>query len=267
MSVASLLADTSLAVDEDGVYTRDIPATWAGTSGIVGGYSLALVAAAIGDFLDAQDQPAATHELVSLTTHFLRPVAAGAARIEITPVRVGRTTSYWQVQLHSLGRIAIQATAIACRPLSEARFDGTDPPATEMPGEDEQPWDPAVGLPAHDQFWFWPRPADSAQDAGWILPRGAFPNDARLVAMISDLWPPPVLHRFDQPATVVGLNHSLHIHTPDIASVTRPGDPLLVTLRTAIAAGGTVDETTRIWSADRALVATSNQVRLILPTG
>lgn len=267
--MASLRADTVLDPLGPGQYGRVVDPAWAGTSGVVGGHSLALMVAAVGDALGSTDGPAQGQALVSLTSHFFRPVAVGEVTIEVEALRAGRATAMWRVAVRSEDRIAVEATAVSARPLTPARFDGTAPPQVGLPGEGEEAWDPAIGMAAHDQFRFWRRFDDrgsrQAVGGGWILPRDDFPTDARLLAMASDVWFPPVLERLDGSATVVGLTHTLHLRTADVGRSVRDDEPVLVHLSTELASGGTVDETCHIWSANGALLATATQVRLLIP--
>jgi hypothetical protein len=197
----------------------------------------------------------------------LRPVAIGEVTISVEPVRLGRSTSNWRVVVASGDRVGIVATVLTTAPRMNAQFDGTTAPVVDLPRPGEAPWDPGIGMSAHDQFDFFPRFEQStdAVGGGWVLPRGDFPNDQRLVAMVSDLWLPPVLERLGPPAMVVGLACTLQFRTPHVERVLAPGDPVLVRLSTRLAANGTTDETGEVWSADGTLLATSLHLRLILP--
>ena len=197
----------------------------------------------------------------------MRPVAIGKVSISVEPVRLGRSTSNWRVVVASGDRVGIVATVLTTAPRVDARFDGTSAPVVELPRSGEAPWDPGLGMSAHDQFNFFPRFEQStdAVGEGWVLPREDFPNDQLLVAMVSDLWLPPVLERLDPPAMVVGLACTRQFRTPRIEQVLAPGEPVLVRLSTRLTANGTTDETGEVWSADGTLLATSLHLRLILP--
>jgi acyl-CoA thioesterase len=265
--MASLRDDTTLQRTSDGGFTRTIGPAWDGTSGALGGHTLALIVAAMTETLRDASSPAHEQTITLITAEFLRPVAIGDVTISVELVRLGRSTSNWRVVVASGDRVGIVATVLSTTPRVDARFDGTTAPMVERPGPGETPWDPGIGMSAHDQFDFYPRFAQStdAVGGGWVLPRADFPNDARLVAMVSDLWLPPVLERLDPPAMVVGLACTLQFRTPRIEHVLVPGDPVLVRLSTRMAANGTTDETGEVWSVDGTLLATSLHLRLILP--
>lgn len=269
--IASLRDDTSLVRISDGRFSRAVAAEWDGTSGVLGGHALALMVAAMTETLGAADGLAHEQTITSLTANFMRPLPVGNIEIVIVARRVGRSTGTWHMLVGGVDcgadRASIEATVLTSAARWPARFDGLTTPNVELPGEHETPWDPGIGMAAHDQFRFFPRFAQEAEavGGGWVLPRGEFPNDERLVAMVSDLWLPPVLTRFDRTAMVVGLTCTLHLRTPRVAEVVAAGEPVLVRLRTRLAADGIADETGEVWSASGVLLATSQHVRLVLP--
>jgi acyl-coenzyme A thioesterase PaaI-like protein len=266
--IASLHDDTVLTRVAEGRYTRTVGAEWDGTSGVLGGHALALMVAAMADTLAATDGAARDQTIASLTATFMRPLPLGAVELAVEPLRVGRSTGTWRMRIGAAGGDAsIEATVLTTAPRWPARFVGIVPPVVEPPGEHEESWDPGIGMTAHDQFRYYPRFAQETEavGGGWVLPLGRFPNDERLVAMVSDLWLPPVLARFDRPAMVVGLTCTVHFRTPHVSRVLRTGEPVLVRLRTRLAADGIADETGEVWSPSGALLATSLHVRLVLP--
>jgi acyl-coenzyme A thioesterase PaaI-like protein len=267
--LASLLADTVLTRVAEGRFVRTVAAAWDGTSGVLGGHALALMVAAMSETLASTDGLARQHTLTSVTAHFLRPLPVGDVEIAVEPLRVGRSTATWRLTAAGAGGAAasIDATLLTTAPRWPAHFDGLTPPSVELPTRDEQPWDPGIGMAAHDQFAFFPRFVQEREaiGGGWVVPRGEFPNDERLVAMVSDLWLPPVLARFDQPAMVVGLSCTLQFRVADARQTIVPGEPVLVRLRTRLAVHGIADETCEVWSAGGVLLATSEHVRLVLP--
>jgi acyl-coenzyme A thioesterase PaaI-like protein len=268
--IASLRDDTVLTRTGEGRYMRTVTPEWDGTSGVLGGHALALMVAAMTETLATDDGAAREQTITSLTANFMRPLPFGEVELAVEPLRVGRSTGTWRMAVGGAGANdpnSVEATVLTTAPRWPARFDGLDAPRVELPGHSEASWDPGIGMAAHDQFRFFPRFAQETEavGGGWVLPRGEFPNDERLVAMVSDLWLPPVLARFDRPAMVVGLTCTLHFRTPRVADVVAQGEPVLVRLRTRLAADGVADETGEVWSVSGVLLATSLHVRLVLP--
>ncbi len=265
--IASLRDDTVLTRVAEGRFLRRVTPQWDGTSGVLGGHAMALMVAAMTETLRSCDGAAHEQTIASLTANFMRPLPVGDIEIAVDPLRVGRSTGMWRMVVGGGGAPSIEASVLTTAPRWPARFDGLTPPRCDPPDADETPWDPGIGMAAHDQFRFFPRfgQQTDAVGGGWVLPRGEFPNDERLVAMVSDLWLPPVLARFDRPAMVVGLTCTLHFRVPRVDEVLAVGDPVLVRLRTGLAGDGVADETGEVWSAGGVLLATSLHVRLVLP--
>lgn len=269
--IASLRDDTVLTRVTEGRFVRTVTPEWDGTSGVLGGHAMALMVAAMTDTLRSAEGAAHAQTIASLTANFMRPLPVGDIEIAVDPLRVGRSTGVWRMRVGAVGAedrtMSIDATVLTTSPRWPARFDGLTPPRCDLPSAGEAHWDPGIGMAAHDQFRFFPR-FDQQTDAvggGWVLPRGEFPNDERLVAMVSDLWLPPVLARFDRPAMVVGLTCTLHFRVQRVDEVLAVGEPVLVRLRTGLAGDGIADETGEVWSAGGVLLATSLHVRLVLP--
>jgi hypothetical protein len=70
---------------EPGVFSWDVPAGWLQGRGAWGG----LVIAASVNAVEVTQQQSADRRMRSVTAHMFRPLPAGTARIDVTPLRVG----------------------------------------------------------------------------------------------------------------------------------------------------------------------------------
>src|SRR4051794_29586736 len=131
--MASLLDDTALQRTADGTFSRTIGAEWDGTSGALGGPTMALIVAAMTETLREASSSAHEQTITLLSAEFLRPVAIGEVTISVEPVRIGRSTSNWRVVVASGDRVGIVASVLTTTPRMDARFDGTTAPVLDLP--------------------------------------------------------------------------------------------------------------------------------------
>src|SRR5688572_4870542 len=111
MAATRFDADTALQQDSDGVFTGRIDRGWWIIAGPNGGYVAAILLRAAMDTLgDADRTP------LILTTHYLLPPREGPIRVEVTPVRVGRSVATLTVQAFQEDALFAMATAALTAP-------------------------------------------------------------------------------------------------------------------------------------------------------
>ncbi len=80
---------------EPGVFSWDVPAGWLQGRGAWGG----LVIAASVNAVEVTQQQSADRRMRSVTAHMFRPLPAGTARIDVTPLRVGSAMTTWKASV------------------------------------------------------------------------------------------------------------------------------------------------------------------------
>jgi len=215
-----------------------------------------------------------TRVLRSITIHYLRPPAQGAAAVDVRIERVGRSVTSASARL-SQGD-ALQALALASfavpRPSTELRH--AMPP--EAPPPEACTIRPPSPIPIHaryeQRFAIGPLPeapsrTREAQTGGWLRLQDPRPLDAALLVAYADAWPPAVFTSAAVPRVGGGvptLDLTVHVRTPLPAPDVDPADPVLVVFRTREVSQGLLEEDGEIWSRSGRLLAHSRQLAMLL---
>ena len=250
-----------------GAWTADIDAGWFAGRGPNGGYLAATVLRAMVAELD---DPA--REPRSLTCHYLRPPAAGPARIDVTVERSGRATSTLTARLAQDGRACVLGVAaFGISVPAPADYAGA-PPA--VPGPDEVPAadNSGSGLAIVGRFELRPAlggamfaGADEALTGGWLRFSDVRATDAIALAMFADAWFPAPWVRLRGPVAAPTIDLTVHFRGPRAAGSLAPGEPVLAVFRSTTAADGFFEEDGELWTRDGVLLAQSRQLALLEP--
>ena len=253
----------------NGVYERTLDEHFWGHDAQFGGYAHALVVAAMTAEIDDIDLAP-----MSMSMHFMRPFVAGEFRCAVTLVRRGRTMANVHASVWSAGKLAAQAIATFARRRAVGAFVAAVPPP-ELASPvfaSEASRDPQMGIPTHRLFEFWPRVGSSAERradqnrvGGWVRMRDEPVVDELTLVMINDIWVPVAYHlsAFGHVAVSADITTQFRASMP---AAIAPGEPVFVQLRTAVSAGGFVDEDTEVWSASGELLCQGRQMRYVHDT-
>jgi acyl-CoA thioesterase len=258
--------DTQLTPLEPGIYAARVDRGWWVARGPNGGFVAALLVRAMEQ---AVDDPA--RQLRSVTIHYVRPPAEGAARLETRLERVGRsltTVSARLVQGDSLQALALAAFS---KPRETASFHHAVMPEVAPPEATPVRREPRV--PIHERYeqrwaigprYFEGQRGREAVTGGWIrLAEGTRPIDGALLAAYADAWPPSVFVTNELPMPMGGVpTVDLTVHVR--AELPLPDDFVLVAFRTREVAGGFLEEDGEIWSRSGRLLAHSRQLGVVL---
>ena len=230
-----------------------------------GGYLLAPLQRAMQQ---ASGQP----DPLTVTTHYLRPGGAGDARIEVEPVRLGRTISTMRGRLVQDGRTRLEALA-AFTDLGDAGGVvelEAEPP--DVPAPDECPprtvLAQGVDLPIMRRVDVRIHPdhvlGGSGRDPviiGWIRLADGRPTDAAALSLFADAFPPPLFAMVGRIGWVPTIELTVQVRR-------RPLDGwILGRFETTDASGNRTIEDGQLWDSSGALVAVSRQVGLVRPEG
>ncbi|HEU4427352.1 MAG TPA: thioesterase family protein [Myxococcota bacterium] len=258
--------DTHVEPAEPGVYETSIDRGWWVSRGPNGGYVASL-------FVRAMEHAVAdpARQLRSVTIHYVRPPAEGAARVETRIERVGGSLTTISARL--LQGEALQALALAAfgKSRETPSLHHALMPAAAPPEATPARRDPRVPIhERYDQRWtIGPRYFEGvrgreALTGGWLrLAEGTRPLDAALLAAYADAWPPSAFATNELPEGFAGVptvDLTVHIR----AALPLPDDFVLAAFRTREVSNGFLEEDGEIWSRDGRLLAHSRQLGFVL---
>jgi acyl-CoA thioesterase len=268
MTPAPLFSDMlPLTRAEDGVWAGDAdPAYSNGMAGAFVGQFGGWVAAALlkAALLEAGE----TQHARALTAHFFAPVRPGAVSLRVRPLRRGKSVSFLQVDLIQGADMRAQGTIT----VGAGREDQQAHQFTRRP--DAPPAD-TPGLPQFSP----PTPFGRALEARWVSgapftgedgarsvfwSRTASPTrlDAPALALLADYIPPRVFYVTNAFVPSSTLSLTIHFHA-DAAELTAVGEGhVLVDVRGRRIGGGYWDHSASFFSAEGALLATTEQLAL-----
>jgi acyl-CoA thioesterase len=249
----------------DGAWSAEIDADWFAGRGPNGGYLAAIVLRAM--MAELADE---TREPRSLTCHYLRPPAAGPARVDVTVERSGRATSTLTARLAHGGRDCVLGVAAFGGEVPAPAAYTTPPPAVPAP-ETIAPVDSsASGLAITARFEARPAlgagmfaGAEEAVTGGWLRFADARETDAVALAMFADAWWPAPWARLSEPVWAPTIDLTVHFRGPRAAAALPPGEPVLAVFRSTTAADGFFEEDGELWTRDGVLLAQSRQLALL----
>jgi acyl-CoA thioesterase len=252
-----------------GAYAVDINRAWWVVRGPNGGYVAALLVRALEHAVGDPLRP-----LRSLTVHYLRPPAAGAARVETVIERSGRNVTTTSARLLQGGKLLALALAAFARAGESPEMHHALPPEVAPP--EACPLRGESPIPIHEQFeqrfaigpppMLGPRSWE-ARTGGWLRLVEPRPLDAALLVAYADAWPPSLLATDDAPIATGGVptvDLTVHIRAPLPVPDLHPEDPVLVCFRTREVSQGLLEEDGEIWSRSGRLLAHSRQLAVLL---
>ena len=256
--------DTAVTSLGNGRWQADVRRGWWIVRGPNGGYLAAIVLRAI---LAEIDDPARRPR--SLTLHYIAPPVAGAADVDVTVERSGRSLTTVTARLSQEGEVKVLAIAAiaADRPSPEwSTLEGPQAPEPEaLPTSNEGA---AVPLGARfEQRWVEGRPfsgAARAHTVGWIRPNEPTAFDWPLVAALTDAWLPAIFVKHEGFAAVPTIDLTIHFRDPLPAGDTSRAWAL-VRFTTDVSSSGYIEEDGEVWSQDGRLLAQSRQLAVFLP--
>lgn len=232
-----------------------------GDGAMFGGWTAALMVSAVR-VVAAPDQ-----RVMSLTTHFLRPVTPGAVlNIRTQCLKQGRGLSQWRCDL-AVGdapEVAVSAQVILGLRLETERFQEPEmPPTVEphllQPTSMPYPFFEALeSCFAHGETWF----TDSGTGSRmWARFKSKAPLTAARLAFLSDISPPRSFYAMAQPrpTPTVMMTVNFFATEPELAATS--GRFVLCELSGTRMEEGFSGATGRIWTPEGRLLATTEQLQ------
>jgi acyl-CoA thioesterase len=269
MSAGPFAEDTRLERAGDGRFVADLSERWWAYKSPWGGYVAAVLMRAL---VDTVDDPARAAR--SFTTHFASRARPGAADVEVTVERDGRSLATLSARLVQDGHVVAAALGAFSPPwpesveLADARMPEAPDPASirPIPWSEQQPrflanFDRRMTTGA---FAGRGGEAAPAEVGGWLSFTDGEPLDAVRVAALMDAWWPPVYSRLTKPLDAPTIDLTTHFRAP-LGSVPA-GEPVLAVFRSRQAGEGFVEEDGELWSRAGVLLAQSRQLELLIPS-
>jgi acyl-CoA thioesterase len=258
---------TAVAPLGGGTWSAAIDEGWFAGRGPNGGYLAAIVLRAMAaELADPAKQPR------SLTCHYLRPPAAGPARVDVAVERSGRATSTLTARLAQDGRDCVLGVAAFGVEVPAPAAYATAPPAVPAPDQVAPVDGSSSGLPMVSRFEARPAlggamfaGADEAVTGGWLRFADARATDAAALAMFADAWWPAPWVRLREPVAAPTIDLTVHFRGPRAAEALAPGEPVLAVFRSTTAADGFFEEDGQVWTREGVLLAQSRQLALLSP--
>lgn len=232
-----------------------------------GGYVLATIARALSATLGRPDP-------ITVTSHYLRPVSAGTAVVDVETVRVGRTLATGTARMSRDGNPLVEVLGA----FGDLGPDGVDPDAPrllrgeppELPPVEEcismasasdapTQFSSKIDLRFHpdDLGFVRGQPSGVPRMRGWIrLPEGE-PFGTLGVLLAADAFPPTVFNASLPVAWAPTVELTVHVRA-------RPAPGWLRgTFETWFVSGGRLEVSGELWDDNDELVAQSRQIALV----
>lgn len=257
----SLADDTAVSRLGPGRWRGEIGPEWFGPPGPNGGFIAALILRAIrAEIADGERRPR------SMTLHYLRPPTTGAAEIEVTVERSGRSATTCSARLLEGGRTVTLALCVLSADYEAAASWEAEPPqapaadAIELVGG--EPGAPPLFAQLETRPVWGAQPFSGGAEpvaGGWLRTRGDTEMTPELIALYTDAWWPAPFSVMTEFAPAPTLELTIHWRAqPD------PDDTLVLARFAATASiDGLFDEQGEVWDRNGRLLAQSRQLALL----
>jgi acyl-CoA thioesterase len=265
MPASEFDTDTALTRVADGAYTAEATDRWSIGTVPNGGYTMAIALRALLAGLERPDP-------LSVTAHFLRPIAPGPLEIDVEGVHAGRSASTGMVRLSQDGterlRMLGSATDLggamdgdphhAAGPPDLPRVEACVRGRGAMPGGGHASVADRFDLRVHPDHAGWARgtPTGRLEIAGWIRAADGRTADPLLLPAVVDAFPPTVFE-LGMAGWVPTLELTLHVRVRPAPGWLRVG------IRSRHVSAGLVEEDAEVWDEEDRLVAMSRQISRI----
>lgn len=257
--MGAFATDTAVAAAEDGAFDCRLDPRWWIVAGPNGGYVAAILVRAL-EAAAGQERP-----LRSLTVHYLRPPAAGPARVFVETERQGRSVTFLRARMEQDRKPCALALAVLAGAHEGLELDDAQAPRVPGPEEIGHVEVPEQAPPLASNFDSRPAigalPFSGAREAltgGWLRFAEPEPLDAAALVAMTDAWLPATFTTVDRPIAVPTLDLTVHLRTGE----RRPPGWVLARYRTRLAHEGYLEEDAELFAEDGELLAQSRQLAL-----
>jgi acyl-CoA thioesterase len=263
-------SDTAAELTAPGRYAVDLSDRWWVGRGPNGGYVAALMLRAMSLQAESATGTGEHQPPRSLTVHFLNTPSVGAAEIEVTVERQGRSTMFLSARLIQGGAVQGKAMAVFSADRSGPSFVHTEMPAVKPPEEGEEFDTSLAPVPVFARYRAIPvlggapmSGGDRADTAGWLKLVDEEEMSPELAAAMLDVWYPAPFVAITEPSVAPTLEYTVHFPRELPVKGARSSDWVLARLKADEAVEGHFTEDGELWTEDGTLLARCRQVALL----
>lgn len=271
-------SDTAAELIAPGRYAVELSDRWWVGRGPNGGYVAALMLRAMSHearaAANAKDSASPDQPPRSLTVHFLNTPSVGAAEIEVTVERQGRSTMFLSSRLTQSGEVQGKAMAVFSADREGPSFVHTKMPDVPPPEQGEEFDTTLAPVPVFARYRAIPvlggapmSGGEEADTAGWLKLAEEEAMSPELAAAMLDVWYPAPFVAITDPAVAPTLEYTVHFPRDLPLAGASPSDWVLARLRAEEAVGGHFTEDGELWTTDGTLLARCRQVALLKSVG
>ena len=253
--------DIAIARTGPGSFTAELREHWSSLVGIHGGYTAAIV---VNAMTAAVDDP--SRALRSFATQFVSIPRPGAAEIDVTVERTGKSMTTTTARLSQQGQVLQVAHAASSTARPGLVYDDHIRIREPHPGETPRFLSPnGVGHFQNADVRLDPEVvpfagADASWVAGWLRSLDGEPIDAAWVVAMCDLLPPAVFSRTTGPVKAASIEYVVHLASAE--PTVRPGEFVYLSCRSPLSNEGFAVEDATMWAPDGRVIAVARQTRL-----
>lgn len=267
-------SDTAAELIAPGRYAVELSDRWWVGRGPNGGYVAALMLRAMSHEAGSAAGSGERQPPRSLTVHFLNTPSVGAAEIEVTVERQGRSTMFLSSRLVQEGEVQGKAMAVFSADRHGPSFVHTEMPDV-LPPEQGQEFDTSLApVPVFARYRAVPvlggapmSGGDRADTAGWLKLVDEEKMSPELAAAMLDVWYPAPFVAITERAVAPTLEYTVHFPRELPVEGSGPSDWVLARLTADEVVEGHFTEDGELWTREGTLLARCRQVALLKSVG
>lgn len=257
------LFDQAIALTrtEDAVFSGNTCERYWNASSPFGGATVAVILHALLLHPQRMGDP------IAMTVNFISPIREGRFSIHLQPVRTGRSTQHWKMELRQEGTPHPAVTGTAVFGVRRPTWSDTErtmpdaPPPETLAG-----YCPPLKLPFLDQYdirYVGEYPLlgrESSTTRCWISDSPLRQIDFPAIASYCDCFLPRISVRRKAPPPISTITMSINFHVDSVTLADRVRFAVLGEASTNVFNGGLYDQEGILWSDDGLVLATTHQV-------
>jgi len=271
-------SDTAAEPIAPGRYAVELSDRWWVGRGPNGGYVAALMLramrheaeSAVASAASSGSGPGDLQPPRSLTVHFLNTPSVGAAEIEVTIERQGRSTTFLSARLIQKGDVQGKAMAVFSADRLGPSFVNTVMPVVPPPEQGEEFDTSLAPVAVFTRYRAIPvlggapmSGGEKAETAGWLKLAEEEAMSPELAAAMLDVWYPAPFVAITEPSVAPTLEYTVHFPRELPVEGSTPSDWVLARLKADEAVEGHFSEDGELWTRDGTLLARCRQVALL----
>lgn len=204
---------------------------------------------------------------LALTVNFAGPIKEGDFIVRVSPVRTGRSTQHWQMEIRQEAEDEPAITGTAVFAVRRDTWSDTEARLPDVTPPEALPRHPAPArvpfLERYDMRYVDCDPLRGSDDSAtqcWIGDVPPRKLDFPSVAAYCDSFVPRLFVRKGAPTPISTVTLSINFHVDGVTLARQQGLFAFGAAKANAFNGGFYDQEARVWSQDGALLATTHQL-------